>query len=92
MMITLHPTDGCLYKNIHLSPFARLIRLRSWSLLSPLTASVNSEIIIVPHRVGVKEFLRRYFEILADIEERLHGREVDAVLNVVDIIEYIHYK
>ena len=92
MMITLHPTDGCLYKNIHLSPFARLIRLRSWSLLSPLTASVNSEIIIVPHRVGVKEFLRRYFEILADIEERLHGGKIDAVLNIVDIIEYIHFK
>ena len=85
MMITLHPTDGCLYKNIHLSPFARLIRLRSWSLLSPLTASVNSEIIIVPHRVGIKEFLRRYFEVFADIEERLHGGKVDAVFNIVDI-------
>ena len=68
------------------------MRLRSWSLLSPLTASVNSEIIIVPHRVGIKEFLWRYFEVFTDIEERLHGGKVDAVLNVVDIIEYIHSK
>ena len=80
------------YIFIHFNPFARLMRLRSWSLLSPLTASVNSEIIIVPHRVGVKEFLRRNFEVFTDIEERLHGGKIDAVLNVVDIIEYIHSK